>query len=106
VFDFIDDRDLFLYKSLKSLSVETGTICTNLTVTPDLPALLVRAVSLSDFEHDGAAGQGGDVCSAVRSRTRGAVAIPGHPRYQPHQQRGGAGASLRGDVAQADPRDL
>jgi hypothetical protein len=32
VFDFIDDRDLWLYKPLRLLSIGTGTICTNLTV--------------------------------------------------------------------------
>lgn len=34
MFVFISDRDFILYKSLKKLSVETGTICTDCTVTP------------------------------------------------------------------------
>ena len=34
------------------------------------------------------------------------MAVPGYPRYQSHQQCIGTSASLRSDVAQADPRNL
>jgi site-specific recombinase XerD len=55
VFDFIDDRDFLLYKSLKLLSIGTGTICTNLTVTPTpapkrLPELLTDTELVAFYE--------------------------------------------------------
>ena len=64
------------------------------------------AVSPLDFEHDGPDRQGRDICSSVRSGTRGAVAVLGPPGHRRHEQRGRAGTPFRGDVAQADPRDL